>query len=493
MTLIVLLVSLATYSTVIQGKLFVLNDPETGKPCILVDVDFTLDLAAVRSEKVISMAQISSEDDGIQIDGSCGNHSAVLNFFFPQKVNWALKFKQDKNEAFLNRLVQFVPKSVFGEKVPISDYQLMDDPGVKELGNASYSYECPVAEIVEYEVVTVTTKTTNFTVTANVSYIHAQAFNIKKGNFSPSFICKGALTTPGPTSSKTSASVNQTTLTVQITTVTQKASTSSNHSSKSPTPTTQTSPSAPSKEPSPPPTSSPKPPLKLYTVKDGNITCIALQAALALDINYPVEGKGTTKTAQIFVPQDAKSSGNCKLSSTSQDLTISFFKDWELTFVFSTTKKNSLESLISSPNEDQPKHPEYKISQIELAGSSDKDKFPGTTWPAGQKFNFKTEKPNYPDVNSNKDYYKCDSTLKTELTPDATVESQKFEVKAFNRDNKVDFSGSAAVCAADSGSSKKKTYIIVGCVLAAIVLIAFIAFVVMRVIKKRRENYGPLN
>ena len=460
LTFMVSLVFLAVCSQVTQGKLFVLKDKETSKPCILVDVDFVLDLAAVKGKKVVAKAEVSSDDEGIRVSGSCGDISGVLDLFYPNGVNWVLKFRQDeKKQAYLNRIIQFIPQKVFGKAVPVIDYQLMDDRGVTDLGNATNSYECPVPETVKYQPVTVTTNTTNFTATADVSYFHAQAFNVYNSSFSPAVLCKAALTTTSAPKVNTTLPAVNTTEVVNTTT--------------SPTP-----------KPAPS-----KPPVKLYTVKQDGITCIALKAALTLNIKYPVEGKGKTKMTKLFVPEDATSRGTCNLTATTQELSISFYKNWKLNFYFSSNPKNSIVPLSSSTN---GKHPRYKISRIEVFGLSDKTRFPGTTWPENTPLNFTNNKSNFPEVPTAKKYYKCVSNLDTKLTSEASVESQQLEVKAFNADNNADFTGPAAQCAADSGSSRKKTYIIVGCVLAAIVVLSFIVFVVMRVMKKRRENYHTL-
>ena len=447
----VVVVFLTVCSPVTQGKLFILEDKETSKPCILVDVEFVLDLTAVRGDKIVAKARVSSEDEGVGIGGSCGDTSGILDLSYLNGVNWVLKFRQDPDkQVHLNRTIQFIPNKVFGQAVPVTQYQLMGDSRVTSLGNTANSYECPVTEIVNYQPLAVTTIKTNFTATAHVSYFHAQAFNLYDGSFtSQVFLCIAAR-------AATQASEVNSASTEVLKTTTEALNTTT---------------------PKPCPAG---PPVNLYTVRGGDTTCIVLKAALTLNIKYPVEGKGKTKITKLFVPADATISGNCKLSATSQELSISFFKNWKLNFFFVISKKSLLESLTLSTND---KHPKYRIGRIELFGVADKEKFPGATWPAARKLNFTSGKINLPEVGTTEDYYKCESSLSSTLLSDATVESQKLEMKAFNTDNNVDFYGRAAQCAADTWRIHR--YIIAGCVVAALLVSCFIFFMVMSAIRKR--------
>ena len=460
LTLMFVILFLAVCSPMTQGKLFALRDKETSKPCILVDAHFVLDLAAVRDDKIVAKTQVSSDDGGIRVKGSCGDLSGVLDLFHPNGVNWVLEFHQDRNkQVYLNRTLQFIPNKVFGQAVPLNQYQLMDERRVTPLGNTTKSYECQVTRIVNYQPKTVTTTKSNFRASAHIFHFHAQAFNVYNGSFSPAVLCKAARVTP---------------LTPEVFTTTTQAL----NTGASPTP-----------KPGPS-----QPPVNLYTATDGNITCIALRAALTLKIVYYDEDDRLWKVAKLFVPEDATSSGNCKRSATSQELSISFFEHWYLTFIFSTTQKNLLEALTPSTTNDKNRNPpEYRMTSITLTGVVDKEKFPGTgaLWPPGTEFVFTGSASDFPEVPSNKNYFKCESSADTVLTSDAAIEHQKLEVKAFNTDNSADFSGPAARCAADSNgpSNKSFTGVVVGCVLAVFVVLSVIVFVMWRIRRRRRQNY----
>ncbi|GFR86065.1 hypothetical protein ElyMa_004190200 [Elysia marginata] len=257
-TLSFLVLFLAACLSITQGKLFSYKASEEAEPCILADVDFTLYLAAERQGETPVDALVTSEDENIKVFGNCGPYSAILELIFPSGVNWFLTFRQeDDQEASYIQLVQITPEKLFGEAVPVKDPQLLSDPHIIDLGNATKSYECPVPEVVEYEPLTVTTTTFNFTAIANVSYLHVQGFNVIDGNFSTSVLCNAAMTTVSPALTNASFTTPSNTYTKVETTLAPE--------------TTTAAPTSTSMKPTPKPTSSPKPPLKLYTVKGRDV------------------------------------------------------------------------------------------------------------------------------------------------------------------------------------------------------------------------------
>ncbi|GFN89977.1 LAMP family protein lmp-1-like [Plakobranchus ocellatus] len=505
---------LTSHIPTIDSKMFTVKDTATSKLCILVDIDFTIDLAAVRGVKEIGVASYTSEDKNITVEGNCGEIASIMTLNFKNGANWVLKFTQSKGEAFLTKLIQFIPRKVFGEKVPSKQYQLLQDPKVTNLFNSSSSYECQEPDIAQYEPVTVTTENTNFTVTANISYIKAQAFNVKNNNFSRVIHCPSSLpstsagttetttaletttTVPETTTEQETTTQQETTTTEQETTTQQETTTITEQGTTTEAggttteekPTTEkTSPMTEKTTLSPSSTTaSPMPHVKLYTVESGEIVCIALEAAFTLDIKYPLKGQsGKEKTAKFFIPDDATANGNCSLSSTSQVLNISFYEDWNLYFIFAKSKQ--LNSMTLASKSERSNHAEYRISEIGIIAYADDQRFPGSSFAPGSELKYISKDSDLPHVKDNQGYYKCGNPLDIKITPAATLVSQELEVKAFNNDTKADFEGSAAVCSADSSSSRRRTLIIVGCVIAGIVLLCFIIFVVMRIMKRQRD------
>ncbi|XP_005096252.1 lysosome-associated membrane glycoprotein 1 [Aplysia californica] len=423
------------------------------EPCILLDIDFNITMKIYENGTEVATAVRTDDDQGITVQGSCGIVSTLI-LRFSNGTSWSFLFKNKDGVVSLDRLVQFRPNQLFGPSFPYKDYISFDDPGIATISDENSSYSCVSTQRTEYNPVGVLPENVTFTVVSVESNIRAQGFNVKDGQFGPPSSCSADLTSTSPVTG----------------------------ASNSTTPTTTPSTTA---TPSPPTTLQPLPPVNNYTVQGENSTCIVLLGAIDISITYEANtSTGIVKRTPTFqVPPNANASGDCDSIPTSQELVISFYNGWSLTFTFDTDKET--QDLASEENMS------YRISNITVTYVIDQQNFPDAVIPEGTVI---TAAPaagedNFPSKSGDTGFYKCNTNLRLTISDDVKMDTRFLEFKAFNADGNANFSGNPNVCNAD-GDSDNTIPIIVGSVLGGLLLIVIVIFFVCRY--KRNSKYQEI-
>ncbi|CAG5125050.1 unnamed protein product [Candidula unifasciata] len=467
-TIVYASLSILLLPTVLE-KSFIYSS-ENGIPCIRLDITFTMVFTA---DNDVFEASTSRTDSDVQSTlDSCDYTSLALAF--SDDTHWSLWFHQTSNGSDqLDSSVLFVPTDVFQNNATGPDTTLLNDEAPVELFNTLQSYKCDNLKLFQYSKTASASGKPNYIVQVAVSSFQVQTFDLNGRISSPNVFClqdNTTNTTSSPYETTIPSTHNSTSASTDIlsstATVSQSTETPTFNTTMTPTPS--------------------KPPLNNYTVHGENVTCILLQGAFKMNINYPTNMSQTsTQTASVDIPADATSTGNCSLSLDSQSLVISFFKDWSLEFVF------TLEDLVFLSATSATSDASYGITNITLTYVVTPELFPESAIPPGSKvtvFPHGSSEADYPRKASNKAFYKCDRDVDVKLQAGVTLQVSELHFTAFNNNENITFAGNAENCLSDEPTSHTVP-IIVGCSLAGLAVVVVTVYTIGKCRNKQRRSY----
>ncbi|GFS08818.1 hypothetical protein ElyMa_003022300 [Elysia marginata] len=176
----------------IQARRFTLQKPGTSAACIMLDIDFTADIQAIKAGKVFATKTLTSDDKGITTSGICNGPTNELLLKFEARSFWYIAFRQipHKGESVGQyRGLQFVPTEIFGETVGVSTQEIFYDPLPVYQMNIYDSYVCATKYQTPYSSVQPTAGDFSFHVNVTIFSVQSQGFYIKNDQFGPAEHC----------------------------------------------------------------------------------------------------------------------------------------------------------------------------------------------------------------------------------------------------------------------------------------------------------------
>ena len=178
-----------------QARLFKVQNPDTNKTCIIVDIDFRADIKAIKNNRVIASKTLTSDDKGISSGGICDKPLNEMLVIFGGKTFWSLFFVllEDQPHAVAQyRYFGFLPVDIFGQSVNVSTQQVFNDPRPVYQAHTCDSFYCQIKDEIMYKNSQAATGDFSFHVNVTVSFIQSQGFYIKNDQFGPPEKCQGS-------------------------------------------------------------------------------------------------------------------------------------------------------------------------------------------------------------------------------------------------------------------------------------------------------------
>lgn len=203
-----------------------------------------------------------------------------------------------------------------------------------------------------------------------------------------------------------------------------------------------------------------------------NNVCIVMEAGIRMTFNYTKKDGKVVKDFILDVPKSASDGGYCGNFSDVQNLTLYFFRDWEMTFEFTNNKTSS----------------KYYISSVKLNYSINNIHFPEAQGINGTKT---VSVPVHMFDTSDKNKFVCVSN-QVLYSPNATTENGLIELQtysltfeAFRNSHTDKFTNGVNKCKDDEVS--QLVPIIVGAALGGLIIIVLIAYLIGR--RRSRRGY----
>ena len=464
--------ALAIMAAICSARHFEVSEEGADQPCVLLDVSFNIEVTAMKDGNVVAVENLTPDDKNVYALGECINSTNEIAIFFKKKSMWAIAFQPyDTHPVAMYRVFQFIPKEIFGSAVNITDQIGFSDPRPVYLKDVSHSYKCGIKDEWAYSSYT-PVSSYNFTATVTVFDIQTQGMGLTGREYGPAEVCISPVPVPSPkpVTGKPASPPKPVT-----------------HVVKSTTPVHPVTHISPTQQPVPPA----KAPLNSYSVKNGDEVCISMETMLTLVIKYPVTTADKYyKTATVNVPGDAKATGNCQVSETTQELSITFLNGWELKFTFTKDTDSLIQGALTRFSRNNPE-PSYRISNITLLVVVDKKIFPDSVLGEGAKYTEvpASKTPDFPKkLSKDSDYFRCDSNDVNQLNEGVEVKTAHLKFKAFNTDAKPSFDGRATVCGGDHHTASKAG-LIAGIIITIVVVGAVSALIVVMISRRRKLRY----
>ncbi|BFZ08446.1 hypothetical protein BsWGS_11485 [Bradybaena similaris] len=461
-------------SQTVFARSFITLSENGESPCMLLDINFTMVFTAYYND-ALKASTSRTENDVQGVFGSCSNIAFAL--VFRDETQWIFWFQQNSNGSQLISSLQFAPSSIFQNNTSSLDVISLQDEAPLELFNILFSYECDKLGFLRYNKVADTPEKCKYIAQATISSFHFQVFDLNGKTSSQSILClqdthATAIFSTNATSFPDNSTSNSTSTPPSTVTIDQSTETSTLNN---PTVTT--------------PTAS-KPSINNYTVPGNNVTCILLQGALKIDINYETNSsEASTNTVSVDIPANATGTGNCNQSFDSQSLVISFFDNWSLEFIF------TLEEAVSTSTAAAASDASYGITNVTLTYVVLPELFPESVIPPNTKVtasSHSSSEADYPRKSSSKAFYQCESNIDVKIREGITLQTSELRFIAFNNNNNnITFEGNPENCLADEPTSHNVP-IAVGCSLAGLGVVVSTVYVICKYRNKQRRSYSGI-
>lgn len=472
-------VAISVLAGLCSSKHFMVSKQGSDDPCILLDVEFNIEVKALEDDSVIKTETFTSQDRNLEVKGNCGNETNMIGVFFRKNSFWAVEFvPDDDHPVAIYRVFRFIPAEIFTELINETEPVDFTDPTTVYLKNTSHSFKCDVSNTEDYIIVPPPTKYT-YLVNVIVSTIQTQGMGLTDSKYGQAEVCTAPVETstttlPHPITHAQPTKVHPVT---HVTKVHPATHVTKVH------PVTQVPPTQV-------PTPGPKAPVNNYSAKNGKTVCIAMDTSLSFEMTYTTTTQ-KQKTVTVNVPEDARSNGKCDEAQNKQVLNVTFFNDWVFTLTFAQEtepKKFGLQSIFNKA----PSEPSYRINNMTLFVVLDERIFPGHMVFKGHNYTVvpESKSPEFITKSAHTAYYSCDSKSTFVLNKDVKVMFSHLKFKAFNNDEKMTFSGSADVCAGDQ--TKSNAGLIVGVTITVIVVVAVAVLVAVMLVRRRKKNYESI-
>ena len=176
-----------------QARLFKFQKPGTTETCAMADLEFTVEVQAVKDRKLVASKNLTSDDEGITVTGMCKSPVSQLLLKYHDHTFWYIAFQPSKDQQkpyAQYRGFQFIPTEVFGSSVSVSTQEIFYDPRPVFQDSVSDSYYCAIKDQTNYLSTKPATGDFSFRVNVTVNLIESQGINIKDDKFGPRENCK---------------------------------------------------------------------------------------------------------------------------------------------------------------------------------------------------------------------------------------------------------------------------------------------------------------
>ncbi|XP_076453996.1 lysosome-associated membrane glycoprotein 1-like [Babylonia areolata] len=358
------------------------------KNCIRMDVNGTVTLTAknTKTNQTAPPTVIDLSSDKANISGDCSklNSSVTMTVTFDKEVKWVLVFNSTNNQVELNQSVIFVPATLFNS-TSVNGSLTLSNTKPWDMLSSNASFLCDTQQPIPFTPKEEGSYT--FTVSQNITYMHAQAFNLNNGSFSPAEHCESDKTSVAPTTEVT---------TVPATT-------------------------------EPVPTGKPVT-AETFVLKDSTgVVCFRLEAGLQFAVQYETTDNETVFSNMIPIPDSADVTGTCASDSDNTATIIISGTDYNLTFTETRSKGKA-------------------SSAVKLSVRLDSVSFPKAA-NASQIVSF--EKARTFELSSADTFYRCDTEQRLTFNNTGTIiYANNVQLQAFNLNN-GSFSGKGVRCEKD--------------------------------------------
>ncbi|XP_056004187.1 uncharacterized protein LOC125660208 [Ostrea edulis] len=275
-------------------------------PCIIFDASLQITVIGI-FKSAPQAKQITLDNKAVVMNTSfCDNgNSSSIDFLLEGGIGFTVLFQKTNDSVKMMPSTTFIPAIIFKQFTNDTTQLELQSTKGKLLPESNVSYSCFTGDT-PIVMTNGSSKGISYHAIISITELQVQAFDIQNGTLSPGDSCDA----------------------IPIT------STAAPHT------------------PAPG-----NPPVKTYTVKNGNSNCIVLQAGIEFTIPYTSKGVRANKT--IGVPDTAQVTGMCGGGvATTQSVTLMFYGDWLLNFIISHS--------LSSPDHLLMDGTTYGIKEISL-------------------------------------------------------------------------------------------------------------------------------
>ncbi|XP_048774453.2 uncharacterized protein LOC125679342 [Ostrea edulis] len=225
---------------------------------------------------------------------------------------------------------------------------------------------------------------------------------------------------------------------------------------------------------------------QLFSLKDGNKTCLLLSGAFQMSIPFiSRQKKSVTQRVNVPFSTSIDTSGNCS-SQHQQEMTLSFYTDWKLRFVFVSTSASGATPVTKIIG--------YTLSNITLVYVRSPLIFYNPEEKStGKIISTSSSKFDTPLRATSMGNYKCDDTIVGTMTDGGKLKIHSLRFQAFHQSQSNEFSGDVSTCNSPAKQEKRYAiYIIIALVVAAVIAVVIIAFVVATK-RNQRSTYQHMD
>ena len=175
-----------------QARLFTLQKPGTSMACIMVNIDFKIEIHAMKNHHLVATKTLTTNDEGITTSGICVNPTMELIIKFKESTFWYIAFRPPQHEpkpVAQYRGLQFLPAELFGKTVNVSTQEIFYDAQPVYQTNINDSFFCPNKYQTLYLSTNPVSGDFSFKVNVTVFSIQSQGFNIMNNEFGPQEHC----------------------------------------------------------------------------------------------------------------------------------------------------------------------------------------------------------------------------------------------------------------------------------------------------------------
>ncbi|XP_061194791.1 uncharacterized protein LOC133202951 [Saccostrea echinata] len=404
----------------------------SSNPCIIFDASLQISIVGVFKPNP-QVKQVSLDNKAVVLNSTasyCDNgNSSSLDFFMEGGVGFTVTFLKQNDTVKMMPSITFVPAIIFNSFSNDTSQVALKGTKGKLLPPSNVSYSCFTGDT-PIVMTNGSSAGVSYHAIISITELQVQAFDIENGKLGPGESCDA----------------------VPIPSV------------------------APIVTPKPG-----DPPVKTYSINNGKVDCIVLQAGIEFTIPYTSNGARLMKT--VGVPDATQVTGICGEGvATIQSMSLMFYDDWLLNFILSHSASASHHLLMDGTT--------YGIKEISLEYNISSTLFPDAD-NTGEKMLAKHvfATPNFlTPVGSS---YRCQANTNVDVQGIQT-RLTSFQYLAFGTQNSTSFDPNAVTdCQSPSPSPEDNDYTgtIVGVIIAVFFIVMVFIGIILYMKKKGKGSY----
>ncbi|KAL4219768.1 membrane glycoprotein 2 [Mactra antiquata] len=474
----------------VYGVRFEFGD-KSEDPCILLDIDAEFNLEYHDVAKNTTEIAPKFDLQGAEVvnkSSICGDRQfdTVLTVrIFPTREELKFKFeKENKNQISMSLTLSLKPAAHFSDLNGSLPLDMQDSKNLPAGSYSNDSYKCASEQLMIFD------QYQPYTMVAKIKNFQVQAYNVENGNYGPVNECPldhtstteahttEPVTTVPPETTITTQPHSETTMTTQPhseTTMTTQPHSETTMTTQPHSETTMTTRLPITTQPAT---------INNYVVSQGNEVCIVLRGKMSVEIPYMTKDNKAAKV-NVSIPKETTASGTCKYndSDSAQEIKLSFYDGWDLTFVIVKGGKSGYMLDDSDDND-------FSWQEISLTYVVD-EQFPNARNPGEN--NTVVQIDTFGQFKANLDgSYKCNTKQSIQLQTNIKLDVSDLQYRAFGTSSDPGFSSdNVSECAADKkdDSNDRTLAIILGAGFGGLAVLIILAGVVYRC--KQKKYRGP--